>query len=202
MYHFCDFKGFKQVGIDLLRPFTLLIGPNGSGRPTSSKQLSCFPLSHGVSPSMKLPMVGHAATGLQIRGGLQACGRTGLDIFVLRFKASVKLDSAFKPVAYELYICTKPHPQILREELIFDGRTIYETLFKNPKSASRDLAVRYDNFARGGRKPQTAASSERSVLSQYREIAEKNLNLKSAFSWCVSSRTTCRLHSYLIPIQS
>ena len=32
MHQFRDFKGFKQVGIDLLRPFTLLIGPNGSGK--------------------------------------------------------------------------------------------------------------------------------------------------------------------------
>ena len=57
-------------------------------------------------------------------------------------------------------------------------RVIYETLPKNPESASRDLAVKYDNFARGGRKLQTAASSERSVLSQYREIAQKNLKIK------------------------
>ena len=38
--------------------------------------------------------------------------------------------------------------------------------------------VKYDNFARGGRKPQTAASSERSVLSQYREIAQENQKFK------------------------
>ena len=178
MYYFYDFKGFKQVGIDLLRPFTLLIGPNGSGKTNVIEAIELLSFVARGQPLYEIADVGHAATGLQIRGGLQACGRTGLDIFVLRFKAGVKLDSAFKPVAYELYICTKPHPQILREELIFDGRTIYETLPKNPESASRDLAVRYDNFARGGRKPQTAASSERSVLSQYREIAEENFNLK------------------------
>ncbi len=32
MHHFIDFKGFKNVRINLLRPFTLLIGPNGSGK--------------------------------------------------------------------------------------------------------------------------------------------------------------------------
>ena len=32
MLHIVEFKGFDSVSIDLLRPFTLLIGPNGSGK--------------------------------------------------------------------------------------------------------------------------------------------------------------------------
>ena len=32
MHYFTDFKGFKDVSIELLHPFTLLIGPNGSGK--------------------------------------------------------------------------------------------------------------------------------------------------------------------------
>ena len=31
MHHLADFKGLQNARIDLLRPFTLLIGPNGSG---------------------------------------------------------------------------------------------------------------------------------------------------------------------------
>ena len=101
----------------------------------------------------------------------------GQDTFTLGFRALTKFDGESKPVAYRIHICTKPHPQILEEELKHGDRVIYETLPKNPGSASRDLAVKYDNFARGGKKPQTTASSERSVLSQYREIAQKNRNL-------------------------
>ena len=58
MHTLIDFKGFKAVGVDLLRPFTLLIGPNGLERPTSSKQSSCSPLSHADSLSMRLPTWG------------------------------------------------------------------------------------------------------------------------------------------------
>ena len=29
MHYLTDFKGFEDVGIELLQPFTLLIGPNG-----------------------------------------------------------------------------------------------------------------------------------------------------------------------------
>lgn len=178
MHNLIDFKGFKATSIDLLRPFTLLIGPNGSGKTNVIEAIELLSfVAHG-HPLYEIADVGRAATGIQIRGGLQGCVRMGEDIFALGFTAGIRLHRAFKPVNYALHICTKPHPHILGERLTYDGRTIYETLFKNPWEASRDLVVKYDNFARGGRKPQTAASSERSVLSQYREIAQKNRNFK------------------------
>ena len=175
MHYFKNFKGFKDVSIDLIRPFTLLIGPNGSGKTNVIEAIELLSFIARGQPLYEIADVGRTETGLQIRGGLQACGRTGRDTFTLEFE--------FSPIAYSLQICTKPHPHILKEELKVDDRVIYETLPKNPESASRDLAVKYDNFARGGRKPQTAASSERSVLSQYREIAQKNRNIKESFLW-------------------
>ncbi len=178
MHYLTDFKGFKHVGINLLRPFTLLIGPNGSGKTNVIEAIELLSFVARGQPLYEIGDVGRTATGLQVRGGLQACGRNGGDTFALRFEALAKLDDEFKPVAYSLGICTKPHPQILSERLEFDGRTIYETLPRAASSTSRDLAVIYDNFARGGRKPQTTASSERSVLSQYREIAQKNRHIK------------------------
>lgn len=178
MHHFKDFKGFKDVSIDLLDPFTLLIGPNGSGKTNVIEAIELLSFVARGQPLYEIADVGRTETGLQIRGGLQACGHMGQDIFTLGFRAGVRPGrGAFKPVIYSLQICTQPHPQILKEELQFDGRIIYETLPKNPESPSRDLAVKYDNFARGGKNPQTAASSERSVLSQYREIAQKNRNI-------------------------
>ena len=51
---------------------------------------------------------------------------------------------------------------------------LYETLDQQSDSTSRDLTVQYNNFARGGRKPQVQVSSDRSVLSQYREFAASN----------------------------
>ncbi len=178
MHQFVTFKGFKNVSIDLLRPFTLLIGPNGSGKTNVIEAIELLSFIARGQPLYEIADVGRTETGLQIRGGLQACGRTDQDIFTLGFRAGVRLGrGAYKPVIYSLQICTQPHPQILKEELKVDNRAIYETLPKDPGTASRDLAVKYDNFARGGKKPQTAASSERSVLSQYREIAQKNRNI-------------------------
>ena len=176
MHDFVDFKGFKNVSINLFRPFTLLIGPNGSGKTNVIEAIELLSFIARGQPLYEIADVGRPETGLQIRGGLQACGHMDEEIFALGFRASTRFDGASKPVAYRLHIGTKPHPQILEEELKVGDRVIYKTLLRDPGSASRDLEVIYDNFARGGRKPRTAASSERSVLSQYREIAVKNRN--------------------------
>jgi predicted ATPase len=177
MHHFMAFKGFKDVSIDLLDPFTLLIGPNGSGKTNLIEAIELLSFIARGQPLYEIADVGRAETGLQIRGGLQACGHMGRDIFLLGFSARIRFDGVSQPIVYRIHIRTKPHPQIQDEELKVGDRVIYKTLPKNPRSASRDLAVKYDNFARGGKNPQTAASSERSVLSQYREIAQKNRNI-------------------------
>ena len=178
MHQFLAFKGFHSVSINLLRPFTLLIGPNGSGKTNVIEAIELLSFVARGRPLYEIADVGRTETGLQIRGGLQACGHMGQDVFALAFGAPAKFDGTLKRVVYKIHIRTKPHPQIQEEELKVDNHIIYKTLLENPWSASRDLKVVYDNFARGGRKPQTAASSERSVLSQYQEIAWRNRNIK------------------------
>ena len=178
MHHLTDFKGFEDAQIDLLRPFTLLIGPNGSGKSNVIEAIELLSFVARGQPLHEIADVGRPSVGLQIRGGLQACGRAGRDEFSLGFTLGVRQRDESKGIYYILNIRTQPHPQISAEKLSCDGRVIYETLPRDPGSASRDITVRYDNFARGGRKPQTAASSERSVLSQYRDIARKNREFK------------------------
>ena len=176
MHHITEFKGFKDVGIDLMRPFTLLIGPNGSGKTNVIEAIELLSFIARGQPLYEIADVGRTETGLQIRGGLQACGRMGQNIIMLGFNARTRFDGEIKPVAYRIHIRTKPHSQIQYEELKVGNRVIYKTLVKNPWP--EDLIVIYDNFAVRGRKPQAAASSDRSVLSQYPEIVQKNLKLK------------------------
>ncbi|MCY3761908.1 MAG: AAA family ATPase, partial [Gemmatimonadetes bacterium] len=174
MHHLTDSNGFENSEINLLRPFTLLIGPNGSGKSNVIEAIELLSFVARGQPLHEIGDVGRAPSGLQIRGGLQACGRGERSAFTLGFTADANVQGGSKPVDYKLDLSTNPNPQILEERLSFDDREIYNALQTNPGSASRDLTVRYDNFARGGRKPQTPASSERSVLSQYRDIARKN----------------------------
>lgn len=188
MHHLTDFKGFEYAKINLLRPFTLLIGPNGSGKSNVIEAIELLSFIARGQPLHEIADVGRGPVGLQIRGGLQACGRAGLDRFTLGFSAAIRLHDEFKPAIYILSLFTGPHPQIAAEELSFDDRVIYRTLPRRLGTVPRDIAVEYDNFARGGKKPQAAASSDRSVLSQYQEIAHKNRNMEDCMQLVGSLR--------------
>ena len=155
MHQFIDFRGFKDVSIDLMRPFTLLIGPNGSGKTNVIEAIELLSFIARGQPLYEIADVNRTETGLQIRGGLQACGRLDRNTFLLGFSARTRFDGEIKPVTYRIHIRTKPHPQIQEEEFKVGNRVIYKTLAKNPWP--EDLIVIYDNFARGG--PKASSSS-------------------------------------------
>ena len=90
MYYLIDFKGFKATSIDLLRPFTLLIGPNGSGKTNVIEAIELLSFVARGHPLYEIADVGRAATGIQIRGGLQGCVRMGEDFFTLGFMARIR----------------------------------------------------------------------------------------------------------------
>lgn len=179
MHFFKNFKGFKEASIDLLKPFTLLIGPNGTGKTNVIEAIELLSFIARGQPLYEIADVGRTETGIQVRGGLQACGRNGSDTFTLEFEALLQWNG-IKPVFYSINICTRPHPQIIHEALLVGDRVIYQTLPEFKGSTSGDLTVSYDNFAQGGRKPQAAVSSQHSLLSQYREFAHKNRNIKDS----------------------
>ena len=114
MHHFMAFKGFKDVSIDLLDPFTLLIGPNGSGKTNVIEAIELLSFIARGQPLYEIADVGRTETGLQIRGGLQACGQMGREIpSMLGFSARARFDGASKPVSlWNISFGTKPHPQI------------------------------------------------------------------------------------------
>ena len=174
MHHLRNYKGFADAQIDLLKPFSLLIGPNGSGKSNVIEAIELLSFVARGQPLYEIGDIGRGSSGLEVRGGLQACGRKGKDRFQLGFSANVMFKGQRRPFWYDVEICTRPYPQIIDERLKVGDRTLYKTLPKQPDSTSRDLTVQYDNFARGGRKPHVQVSSDRSVLSQYREFAASN----------------------------
>ena len=180
MHHLRNYKGFADAQINLLRPFSLLIGPNGSGKSNVIEAIELLSFVARGQPLYEIGDIGRGSSGLEVRGGLQACGREGKDRFQLGFSAKVRFEGQRRPFWYDVGICTRPYPQIIDERLKVGDRTLYKTLPKQPDSTSRDLTVEYDNFARGGRKPHVQVSSDRSMLSQYREFAaSKNISYKN-----------------------
>ena len=178
MHHLRNYKGFADAQIDLFKPFSLLIGPNGSGKSNVIEAIELLSfVAHG-QPLHEISDIGRGSSGLEVRGGLQACGREGRDRFQLGFSASIELlGGCSYPLLYDVEICTQPYPQIIGEQLKVEAQTLYETLVKQPDSTSHDLTVRYDDdLEQGGvrREPSAQVSSDRSVLSQYREFAASN----------------------------
>lgn len=179
MHYLRNYKGFADAQIDLFRPFSLLIGPNGSGKSNviEAVELLSF-VAHG-QPLYEIGDIGRGSGGLEVRGGLQACGREGRDRFQLGFSSSIELLGGYSyPLLYDVEICTQPYPQITNEKLKVEKKTLYDTLAKQPDSTSHDLTVRYDSSTQDDSKLSAQVSSDRSVLSQYREFAASN-NLSS-----------------------
>ena len=181
MHHLRNYKGFADAQINLLRPFSLLIGPNGSGKSNVIEAIELLSFVARGQPLYEIGDIGRGSSGLEVRGGLQACGREGKDRFQLGFSASIELEgqsySLSYPLLYEVEICTQPYPQVIGEKLKVEDQTLYETLSKQPDSTSHDLTVRYDgDLVLGGvrKEPSAQVSSDRSVLSQYREFAASN----------------------------
>lgn len=179
MHHLKDYKGFADARIELLQPFSLLIGPNGSGKSNVIEAIELLSFVASGRPLHEIGDVGRGGNGLQVRGGLQSCGRMGRDRFVLGFVARAKFEYEQELLDFRVEICTRPRPRIAEECLGIGNRTLYETLPTQQDSPASDIKVRYDNFARGGIKPQARVSSGRSMLSQYQEFSTSNKRLKS-----------------------
>ena len=169
MHYLRNYKGFADAQIDLFRPFSLLIGPNGSGKSNVIEAIELLSFVARGQPLHEIGDIGRGSGGLEVRGGLQACGREGRDRFQLGFSASIELLGGYSyPLLYDVEICTQPYPQIIGEQLKVEDQTLYETLAKQPDSTSHDLTVRHDDDL------SAQVSSGRSVLSQYREFAASN----------------------------
>ena len=171
MHHLRNYKGFVDARINLLRPFSLLIGPNGSGKSNVIEAIELLSFVARGQPLHEIGDIGRGSSGLEVRGGLQACGREGKDRFHLGFSAVIEFEGQDRPFWYDVGISSRPHPQIIDERLKVGDWILYETLPQQSNSTSRDLTVQYNNFAQGGKKPRVQVSSDRSILSQYREFA-------------------------------
>jgi len=172
VHQFLDFKSFEDATLDTWKPFTVLIGKNGSGKSNAIEGVELLAeLAHG-RPLYEISDIGRGAGSFQIRGGLPACPRTGKNAFGLRFSSGLEHDRyQVWLMEYELFVQPLPEPRIQKERLTIGGRVIFDAQLK---SGSGILSVKYDNFARGPNKPTETLSAERSVLSRYETFASQN----------------------------
>lgn len=174
MHRFDRYKGFRDASLNLSRPLTILIGPNGAGK---SNAIEGVELLSALAQGTRLHRITDTGRGgtCEVRGGLQGCPSYDGDSFTLGFSAWQRFERRKVHFDYDITVKTVPEPRIAKETLSFDiGKLFFETVEGTTAKTSGDVLVRYNNFARGGRKPQVSVQASRSALAQYSDFIVNN----------------------------
>lgn len=187
MHRFLNFKSFEDASLDLFdRPFTVLIGKNGSGKSNAIEGVELLAqIAHG-RPLHEITDIGRGTGGFQLRGGLQACPRAGKTAFGLEFNVSFpEVEGGSTKVTYEVLIEPLPEPHIQRERLQIEGEAAdFDAHFLSKGSNTGLLSV--SRFGISGSKTKKVLTADRSVLARY-ELLLEDLS---------ESSNTARLASY------
>lgn len=165
MHHFYDFKGFKNAQIDLMRPMTLLIGRNGSGKTNVIEGMELLAQLASGRPLYEISDIGRGSgSTFEIRGGLQGCMKKNnqQNYFGLGFSAIYIKQNNHPTINYNIGVSFMGQLGIYNERLRLDERDYFEA-----SQLTDVLNVTYDNFSRGRNKPTLKLSTDRSVLSRY-----------------------------------
>jgi predicted ATPase len=170
MHLLTKFKGFSDAGIELLNPFVLLIGRNGSGKTNAIEGIELLAhLAHGTALG-DITDVNTLAGQLQIRGGLQGCVDAKSKHFILGFRGG-RVGTATN-IFYQIEVkAGTAAAQIAHESLSFTdskgkSRVFFEIVPDSEVNHAGAMRVKYDHFAQGGNKPTLSARGDRSFLSQ------------------------------------
>ncbi len=176
MHYFKNFKGFSEIEIDLFKPLTVLIGPNGSGKSNLIEAVELLSFLAQGGSLYEITDI-NKESKQEIRGGLQACPSHGESSFTLGFSAGIDFEGKNHGFDYKLTIGTEPL-RVFDESLYLGGKMFFEVVAT--ESNQHNLRVRYNNFARGGKKPHGDASPMQSLLSQYKKFALNNQKSKAS----------------------
>jgi predicted ATPase len=172
-----NFKGFASAMVDLERPFTLLIGRNGSGKSNLIEAVEVLAQLAAGRALHDFSEVGVGVNRYGVRGGLPGCVRKGADSFELSFEAIGPPDVG--DVTWSITVGGAREPRIVAESLMSSSRMIY-----NAKLDGDVLNVAYNNFRRGPNAPSVQLSAGSAVLPRCHEafsrINRANENAKQA----------------------
>jgi len=179
MYRLVTFKNFTNAELDLLNPFTLLIGKNGSGKSNAIEGIELLSRIAQGTPIYEIADIGRGTAFFSVRGGLQGCPQAGGSRFELEFSARIRFKKKAQSFKYRVGVGIDPNPAIIEENLIVGDRRIFHAGSANRRRTKRTIKVYYDNF-KSGPNPSTSLPTDRSILSQYEDFAPKNNRQKDA----------------------
>jgi len=173
VHRFLNFKSFEDASLDLYdRPFTVLIGKNGSGKSNAIEGVELLAqIAHG-RPLHEITDIGRGTGNFQLRGGLQACPRAGKTAFGLEFSVSFPdAEGAQSKVTYEVVVEPLPEPHIQRERLQVQGEPAdFEAQFQSKGPNAGLLSV--NHFGISGSLENKVLTADRSVLARYELLLE------------------------------
>lgn len=166
-----NFKSYREATLPLA-PLTLLIGANASGK---SNAIEAIRFLSWLARGQRLTALQYEiqASDLAVRGNtrdLMARGATSFG-FNCTFSGKLNLADSSQIESKDLLsitIGTRINElEIIDERLMFSERKVplYE-MKERAASESSDVRVAYDNFARGGAKPQIVCSNQQAIFTQ------------------------------------
>jgi len=171
-----NFKSYREAKLKLA-PLTVLIGANASGK---SNAIEALRLLSWIAQGNRLNSIRYAVyEGDQaVRGTVKSLGFKGTD----RFGISCTSDVLGWPVfSLTLRIGEDDDLHIANEAIYGYSSTapLYEVIPSSGEEGN-DLRVAYNNFAKGGKKPQVTCNDHMAILSQLQSSARFGAGHKTA----------------------
>lgn len=159
--HIQNFKSYRDQVLHL-SPLTLMIGANASGK---SNALEAFRFLAWLAEGQKLSVLKHRVDDSEqiLRGQLKDLGHLDSSSFALGCYTN---DADWNHFNVEINL-REDELHIIQEKISTEGKTVplYEVV--QPSSGlSNDVRVAYNNFAKGGRKPQINCTDQIAILNQ------------------------------------
>ena len=195
-FSIANFKSYRQATLKLA-PLTVLIGANAAGK---SNVVEGLRLLSWIAAGNRLASIRNALQEKvhAIRGNVSDLGFRPERAFSLACSTDA---SDWDNYSIKLEVRDDDELHIADERLTGTGRASFAPLFEvvtPSQGALGDMSVAYNNFARGGRKPQIACSDQMAVLCQLMSSARFYSGHKKAQKEIPA--TTSRFHQQLSTI--
>lgn len=160
-----NFKSYREAASLKLAPLTVLIGANAAGK---SNAIEALRLLSWIAAGNRLGTVRHALQEREraVRGTISDIACSGLRSFSLSCETD---DPDWNRYSITIETREDEDLHIRNERLTGSGRSSWVPLFEvvaPSEGALGDMYVAYNNFARGGKKPQIRCSDQMAVLCQ------------------------------------
>lgn len=160
-----NFKSYSQANFKLA-PLTVLIGANASGK---SNALEAIRFISWLANGQKLSSLQYNVNKDEqiVRGHIKDILKFGSDQFTIGCRLS---DDDHSLLSISLEFRNEEELHICKEVCSINDVFLYQTVRPTTGGAT-DIVVEYNNFARGGKKPQITCTDQQGIFTQLRSSA-------------------------------